>query len=132
MLQIKQGPAWEQEEIREAEIFTCRKCSGLISTGNSEWDHKTIGEKFVYSFKIAAWIASAFVFAFVAAMLGSGGLMLLLDIPENKFSDYYFRSTMISFPIIAFFFVWMTVRNISAEIKDSKARTRKGNSNHSH
>lgn len=122
IIDFKPGPAWEQDEIKAPEIFKCNKCGGLISTENSEWTDKPSGEKLVYKFKILGWIVSAILLGFAVAMMATLLLTVWIKIVDVN------NRRKLAIPLFIIFsslFVYLTIRIIKTEIRESLERTTK-------
>lgn len=119
--EFKAHYSFVDEEVKAPDIFRCRKCGGLISTGESEWLNKSEDER--RSFIIKQVFVTLFTSVFVGLLLtGFTGVLLFENYLGIKFNLFLFII------LFLFFAGGIAVTNYwghKKEINDSIKRTSK-------
>lgn len=118
-IEVKGSYHWVREEVKAPDIYRCIKCSGLISTGESEWLDKSESERrsFIIKKSFVTLVTSVFV-GFILTMIT--GVFLFQEYLGIKLNLFLFII------LFLFFAGGIAVTNYlgyKKEIKDSIKRT---------
>lgn len=121
-IEVRAQYKWVDEEIKEPKIYRCKKCGGLISSGESEWNDKDDREKSDYvSRQILSGAVTSILVGFTLAFFTTGFLVHWVGVGKNYFG--YIFITFIIFYIGGL--AILLYKSHKKEIRDSIERTSK-------